>query len=126
MRAHVEMSPSEKSAFKSLNAEEREAVLDQMLERVREDLEWLMALESARAQPADAAAPAAAAAASSTVEEAQVLAEAEERPASPPAPPTRVRARRPLLPPPVRERTRTLIGTSPIPPRLPASLPSKR
>jgi hypothetical protein len=48
MRAHIELTPGEKQAFRTLTAEEREAVVDQMLEQVREDLEWVMALENAR------------------------------------------------------------------------------
>jgi hypothetical protein len=51
MRAHLELSPAEKTAFKSLTAEEREAVVEQLIEQVREDLEWAMALEGARVLP---------------------------------------------------------------------------
>jgi hypothetical protein len=48
MRANVEFTASEKQALATLNGEEREAVIDQMLERVREDIEWVMATEKAR------------------------------------------------------------------------------
>jgi hypothetical protein len=50
MRARIELdvNPSEKSALGSLTSEEREAVIDEMLAQVREDLEWLVALESSR------------------------------------------------------------------------------
>jgi hypothetical protein len=48
MRAQIELSPGEKSALGSLTGEERDAVIDQMLERVREDLEWQISLESAK------------------------------------------------------------------------------
>lgn len=63
MRARIELevNPSEKSALGSLTSEEREAVIDEMLLQVREDLEWLVALESSRhsvaAQPVPAARP---------------------------------------------------------------------
>jgi hypothetical protein len=47
MRATVEFTDGEKEAMKTLNGEEREAVIDQMLERVREDIEWVMAIQRA-------------------------------------------------------------------------------
>ena len=48
MRANIELTPGEKSALCRLTGEERDAVIDQMLERVREDLEWTVSLESAK------------------------------------------------------------------------------
>jgi hypothetical protein len=48
MRANVEFTASEKQALQTLTGEEREAVIDQMLERVREDIEWAIALDQAR------------------------------------------------------------------------------
>jgi hypothetical protein len=48
MRANIELTPGEKSALVRLTGEERDAVIDQMLERVREDLEWVVSLESAK------------------------------------------------------------------------------
>ena len=48
MRANIELTPGEKSALCRLTGEERDAVIDQMLERVREDLEWVVSLESAK------------------------------------------------------------------------------
>jgi hypothetical protein len=47
MRAIVELSTSEKQLLRSLTDEEREAVIDQLFERVREDLEWSVAMELA-------------------------------------------------------------------------------
>ena len=49
MRAHVELTPSERRAVATLTAEERQEVVTQMLESVREELEWQIAVESARA-----------------------------------------------------------------------------
>ncbi len=49
MRAHVELTPAEKRALMTLTAEERQEVVAQMLESVREELEWQVAVESARA-----------------------------------------------------------------------------
>src|SRR5512147_1560036 len=45
MRAHVEldMNPGERSALKTLTAEEREAVVDDLVEQAREELEWVLA-----------------------------------------------------------------------------------
>jgi hypothetical protein len=66
MRAYVELTESEKAAMRTLTGEERDAVIAQMLEHVKEDLEWVLTLEHARmvaaeepaAVPAPAAAPA--------------------------------------------------------------------
>ena len=55
MRAIVELNAGEKQALRTLTGEERDAVIDQMLERVREDLEWLMAMEHARGASAEPA-----------------------------------------------------------------------
>jgi hypothetical protein len=44
----VEFTADEKQAMRSLTNEERAAVIDQMLERVREDIEWVMAMERAQ------------------------------------------------------------------------------
>ena len=45
MRAHVrlDLNPGERSVLKSLTAEEREAVIDDLLAQAREDLEWVVA-----------------------------------------------------------------------------------
>jgi hypothetical protein len=51
----VELSTDEKEAMRTLTNEEREAVIDQMLERVREDIEWLMAMDRARSPRRSAA-----------------------------------------------------------------------
>jgi hypothetical protein len=48
MRADVELTPGEKSALSRLTCEEREAVIDQMLERIREDIEWGLSLDLAK------------------------------------------------------------------------------
>jgi hypothetical protein len=49
----IELSNSEKQAMRSLTNEEREAVIDQLLERAREDIEWVMALERAHSAESD-------------------------------------------------------------------------
>lgn len=49
MRAQVELTPSEKKVLATLTAEERQEVVIQMLESVREELEWQVAVETARA-----------------------------------------------------------------------------
>ena len=49
MRAFVELTPAEKRVLTTLTAEERQEVVTQMLESVREELEWQLAVESARA-----------------------------------------------------------------------------
>jgi hypothetical protein len=45
MRARVDLSlqPADKAALRVLTPEEREAVLDELLVQVREDLQWVMA-----------------------------------------------------------------------------------
>jgi hypothetical protein len=45
MRAHIslDLNPGERSALKNLTAEEREAVIDDLLAQAREDLEWVVA-----------------------------------------------------------------------------------
>jgi hypothetical protein len=44
----IELSQSQKELLIALTQEERDVVLDQMFERVREDLEWSAALAAAR------------------------------------------------------------------------------
>jgi hypothetical protein len=56
MRAFVELTPAERKMMQTLTAEEREAVIEQMLEKVREELEWVVVVD--RAHVAAAAAPA--------------------------------------------------------------------
>jgi hypothetical protein len=50
MRTHVSLriKADERVALRALTVEEREAVVDQLLDQVREELEWLLALEAAR------------------------------------------------------------------------------
>ena len=48
MRAHVELTASEKKLLLTLTAEEREALAAQMMEAVTEELEWQIAVERAR------------------------------------------------------------------------------
>jgi hypothetical protein len=48
MRAFVELSAAEKKMLLTLTAEEREAVVEQMLETVSEEVEWQLAVERAR------------------------------------------------------------------------------
>ncbi len=45
MRARIDLDlePAERSALKNLTAEEREAVVDELLQQAREDLEWVVA-----------------------------------------------------------------------------------
>src|SRR5260370_40003792 len=59
MRATVELTPAERKMMQTLTAEERNAVIDQMMEKVREELEWVVVVD--RAHVAAAAAPALAA-----------------------------------------------------------------
>jgi len=49
MRAHIDLDldPGERSALKNLTAEEREAVIDELLAQAREDLEWVVARAAA-------------------------------------------------------------------------------
>ena len=48
MRAYVELTASEKKLLVTLTAEERAAVVEQMLETVTEEIEWQVAVERAR------------------------------------------------------------------------------
>jgi hypothetical protein len=59
VRTHVELKleNGERTALRRLTAEEREVVVDEMLEQVREDLAWMMALELVRETPAQAVPP---------------------------------------------------------------------
>jgi hypothetical protein len=41
----MDINNSERAALDALTAEEREAVVDEMLIRVREDLEWMLSRE---------------------------------------------------------------------------------
>jgi hypothetical protein len=45
MRAHInlDLDSGERSALKNLSAEERDAVIDDLLAQAREDLEWVIA-----------------------------------------------------------------------------------
>jgi hypothetical protein len=45
MRAHVDLKlqPAERAALRALDDEERQAVVDDLLDQVREDLEWMVA-----------------------------------------------------------------------------------
>jgi hypothetical protein len=61
MRAHVELSDSERRILVTLDEEEREALVEQMLTSVREELEWEVAVERAHQAAAVAAAVATAA-----------------------------------------------------------------
>jgi hypothetical protein len=58
MRAHVELSDSERRILVTLDEEEREALVEQMLTSVREELEWEVAVERAHQAAAVAAAAA--------------------------------------------------------------------
>ena len=53
MRARVDLSlqASERAALRALNAEEREAVIDELLLQVREDLEWVVARAAVGEEP---------------------------------------------------------------------------
>jgi hypothetical protein len=56
MRPSVQLTlnPNERTALRSLTAEEREAVVDEMLRQVRDDLTWTLAREAVReSAPAD-------------------------------------------------------------------------
>ncbi len=44
----IELSPSQQELLIALTPEERNVVLDQMMERIREELEWSLALAAAR------------------------------------------------------------------------------
>ena len=53
MRAQVDLKlqPGEYAALRSLTAEERDAVVDELLVRVREDLEWVIARAAVTEEP---------------------------------------------------------------------------
>ena len=53
MRAHIDLdlNPGERSALKNLTAEEREAVIDELLAQAREDLEWVVARAAVEEPP---------------------------------------------------------------------------
>jgi hypothetical protein len=53
MRARVDLTlqPSERTALRALEPEEREAVIDELLVQVREDLEWVMARATVEEEP---------------------------------------------------------------------------
>jgi hypothetical protein len=52
MKAHLELSDEERIVFRTLTDEERDVMLEQLLLKAREDLEWQLAIESAHAEPA--------------------------------------------------------------------------
>src|SRR5262249_29211246 len=87
MRAHVDLKlePDERIALRALNEEEREAVLDELLAQVREELEWMLARAAADELPV--AVP------SAEVREISAVPVASRRPLSrmrpPPLPPRR-------------------------------------
>ena len=47
----LKLSKGERVALKVLTPEERDVLVDEMLQQVREDLAWLMALEVAKEEP---------------------------------------------------------------------------
>jgi hypothetical protein len=53
MRAHVDLKlqPAEREALRVLDPEERDAVIDDLLIQVREDLEWMVARATVRDEP---------------------------------------------------------------------------
>jgi hypothetical protein len=53
MRAHVDLKlePDERIALRALNEEEREAVIEELLAQVREELEWMVARAAADELP---------------------------------------------------------------------------
>jgi hypothetical protein len=48
MRTNIELSTDEKWAMQALTLEEAYAVIDQLVEQIREDLEWMVVRERAR------------------------------------------------------------------------------
>ena len=48
----LDLNPGERSALKNLTAEEREAVIDELLVQAREDLEWVVARAAVAAEQA--------------------------------------------------------------------------
>jgi hypothetical protein len=51
-KIHLKLNQNERLALRSLTIEERKEVLDQLLTQIRDDLEWIFALETARDAPA--------------------------------------------------------------------------
>lgn len=53
MRAHIDLdlNAGERAALKNLTAEEREAVIDELLAQAREDLEWVVARAAVEEPP---------------------------------------------------------------------------
>ena len=53
MRAHVnlKLQPAERAALRLLEPEERDAVIDDLMIQVREDLEWMVARATVREEP---------------------------------------------------------------------------
>ncbi len=47
-KVDLRLNASEQELVRVLTPEEREAVIDQLLQHVRDDLEWLLALAAAR------------------------------------------------------------------------------
>ena len=47
----IALSPTQEAMLIQLTPEERQVVLDQMIERIREELEWSLALAAARKRP---------------------------------------------------------------------------
>lgn len=54
MRAFVELTAGERKMMQTLTEEEREAVIEQMLSKVREELEWIVVVDRARLAAAKA------------------------------------------------------------------------
>ena len=54
MLANIDLTDSERRMLSTLNEEERDAVIDQILDTVREELQWLIAVERARKLAASA------------------------------------------------------------------------
>ncbi len=53
MRAHIDLDldSGERAALKNLTAEERDAVIDELLAQAREDLEWVVARAAVEEPP---------------------------------------------------------------------------
>jgi hypothetical protein len=54
MLANIELTDSERRMLLALNDEERDAVIEQMLEKVREELQWMMTVDRAKRETAAA------------------------------------------------------------------------
>ena len=50
MLAHIELTDSERRTLLTLNTEERDAVIEQLLDRAREELQWEIAVDQAKAR----------------------------------------------------------------------------